>query len=431
MCEGVNLGPPLDSRTLWTLGIFLRTEAYLPFSPFKPPLTPPFTIMTTRLILKRKAPVEAEDLDAVEPVDTEPAAKRLQSKKRFETVHGQKTVNEIMELREKGKLVIPKHQRGYKWKSPLPQDFIDTVLHNGVTLSIVFNETFDPATGEKKFYLENGFQRLTTIERFLRDEFRTLDGLLHSELSRKEQQYIQNYQFSVSTFLNASHKDIITQFERLNKGVTLTNWERIRTYMSYPGLSPIMTHAQELLYTPGRGYNGVITHLHRKADDDNSTQLYNTISLMAGCAFGSDAISRIWSVIKDYIERPVAVPHLTDRLRFVMEIYAGVIERIGGQKGATAFLKKLYDTSYTTAAILWSSENSDSDQADLTEAWITAIVNLFLNPELEKAFSSSKGSTAGSWNSKRWQARASLALGEEFQTDEPGETDEEEDDEDA
>ena len=109
--------------------------------------------MAAKLILKRKA---AEEVDVVE----EAVAKRIRSsgtKKRFETVHGQKTVNEILDLREQGKLVIPTHQRGYKWKSPLPEDFIDTVLLNGVTLSIVFNETFDPATGGKKFFLENGF----------------------------------------------------------------------------------------------------------------------------------------------------------------------------------------------------------------------------------------------------------------------------------
>ena len=384
--------------------------------------------MAARLILKRKAN-PAEDapvgqVNTVGPVNTvgqvntvaPPAAKRARAsggttKKRFETVHGQKTVNEILELREGGKLVIPTHQRGYKWKSPLPEDFIDTVLLNGVTLSIVFNETFDPATGGKKFFLENGFQRLTTIERFLRDEFRTTDGRLHSELAHREQQYIQNYQFSVSTFLNASHKDIITQFERLNKGVTLTNWERIRTYMSYPGLSPIMTHAQALLYTPGQGYNHVITQLSRKADDDNGTQLYNTISLMAGCAFGSDAVSRIWSVIKDYIERPVDPVYLTQRLAFVMEIYAAVIERIGGKKGATSFLKKLYDTSYTSGAILWSHETTaEADQPALADSWTDAIVNLFDDPVIEKAYANSKGSTAGSWNAKRWKARAELAL---------------------
>jgi hypothetical protein len=359
---------------------------------------------------KRKAPLEQAVEQTDGPTPTADGARPL-VKKRYQTTHVQKSVSEILELIGTQALRIPEHQRKYKWKSPLPEDFIDTVLTNGVTLSIVFNEMYDRESGQRIYYLENGFQRITTIQRFISDEFKTLEGCLYSELTCKEKQYINDFQFCVCIINNLSQKDIITQFERLNKGVTLTNAERIRTYC-VSGLAPLMLAAERLLFAQGAPFQPTLARIH-KTGEATPTQLYNTIALMSGCAFGSHTMSQSWLVIKNYIEASIEEAVFLPRLTHVMAIYAAVITHLDStgapKKAVDAFLKKLWDPSYIAAAILYTRENpAKYPMENPVEDWADFIHRLFLDEEMEAQYSNTKGKISKSWDTSRWEARANI-----------------------
>jgi hypothetical protein len=358
---------------------------------------------------KRKAPLEQAQAQAVEPADGAGTV----VKKRYQTTHVQKSVAEVLEWIGNGSLCIPEHQRKYKWKSPLPEDFIDTVLTNGVTLSIVFNERFDRESEKVIYDLENGFQRITTIQRFINDEFKTLEGCLYSALTSQEKQYINNFQFSVCIIKNLSQKDIITQFERLNKGVTLTNAERIRTYC-ISGLSPLMLTAERLLFAQGAQFQPTLARIH-KTGDAPATELYNTIALMSGCAFGSKTMSHSWLIIKNYIEAPIEEAVFLPRLTHIMAIYEAVITQFyrtdAAKKVVDAFLKKLWDPSYVAAAILYTLENPTKyTMENPVEDWADFIHHLFLNKEMETQYSDTKGKISRSWDTTRWEARANILM---------------------
>ena len=326
-------------------------------------------------------------------------------RKRHQTTNVQKSVAEMFEMWSSGVLRVPGHQRGYKWKEPMAVEFIDTVLTNGPTLSFVVNESFDVEKNHKVYDLENGFQRLTTLKRYENDEFKNLEGQFYSELSPKEKQYIRDYQLQVCIVCNLTQKEIITQFERLNQSVSLTTAERISSY-SKSNLSPLLRLAQRHLFAPDGAFRPIIERLTNIATVNNPKQIYSLLALMSGCANGWETMSQKWTTIKNHIETPVNEEHLLTQLRHVLSIYEGVAEGIKGpKKSITAFLKKLWDPSYTTATILYSQPETDS------QVWTEFILELYANPALDRAFRGKRDgekSNGRAWGEKRWKAQANV-----------------------
>ena len=79
----------------------------------------------------------------------------------------------------------PDFQRGHVWTEEQQIKFLEFVLHGGKTGRILyFNNPYwhicRPKTGYTDFVCVDGLQRITAIQRFMRDEIRVF-GLLYSE----------------------------------------------------------------------------------------------------------------------------------------------------------------------------------------------------------------------------------------------------------
>jgi hypothetical protein len=133
------------------------------------------------------------------------------------------------------------YQRKYIWQPKDQIALIETILL-GYPIPEIYlwaNDT-DPETGDTKYSIVDGQQRLTTIQRFLNDDFKLnksgLDdkqadyaGKIFSELSVDHKKEFWKYQFS-SRFINDSldRDEISKLFLRLNRTSTTLNPQELR-----------------------------------------------------------------------------------------------------------------------------------------------------------------------------------------------------------
>ncbi|HGN1344203.1 TPA: DUF262 domain-containing protein [Pseudomonas aeruginosa] len=133
------------------------------------------------------------------------------------------------------------YQRKYIWQIKDQIALIETILL-GYPIPEIYlwaNDT-DPDTGETKYSIVDGQQRLTTIQKYLNDEFKlnkaSLDnneadysGKFFSELSADNKREFWRYQFS-SRFINETlqHEEIAKLFLRLNRTSTTLNPQELR-----------------------------------------------------------------------------------------------------------------------------------------------------------------------------------------------------------
>ncbi|MFI9456063.1 DUF262 domain-containing protein [Amycolatopsis sp. NPDC052450] len=114
------------------------------------------------------------------------------------------------------------YQRKYVWDRAKASRLIESFLINIPVPVCYFAENEDGT-----YEVIDGLQRITTIKKFLEDDFplrgvsvlRELDGLLFSQMSPKDQRRLQNRTVRCIVITEDSHPDIkFDVFERLNTG---------------------------------------------------------------------------------------------------------------------------------------------------------------------------------------------------------------------
>jgi len=114
-------------------------------------------------------------------------------------------------LNEVDRLIIPEYQRDFVWSDEQKELLIDSIFRSIPIGNIFLNER----RGSPTYEVVDGQQRLTTIFKFLNDEF-TYQGVLHSELPEEHQRRIDQY--VIQTYITKYSKvsDIIRLYYRLN-----------------------------------------------------------------------------------------------------------------------------------------------------------------------------------------------------------------------
>lgn len=120
--------------------------------------------------------------------------------------------------------LIPEYQRLYVWKLDRQSKFIRHILNDYPTHKVFIDNRKD------EWSILDGQQRLTTVMRFINDDFR-LDSCgkgtqewsnkLFSELDKGYQKLILNYTFSCEMIECASEEEIEGLFDGLNSGMPL------------------------------------------------------------------------------------------------------------------------------------------------------------------------------------------------------------------
>ena len=229
----------------------------------------------------------------------------------------EKSIEELLELRKDRALRVPKHQRGYCWDEDRKCQFIDTI-RRGLPIPCVCLYEDE----RRVLWIEDGQQRLTTIQKFFDNEFAvagagTDPGGYYKNLSEVDQRDFLRYKVPVLMFKRATDQERIEIFDRFQNGLALSAGER---YNSLRDLSQTVMFACDQLLTEGEGVHDRAIPIWGdrqidEADDDDEAReldgskrfivLKQSVALAAGLLWGPEYISEAYDVIRKVLYRAV------------------------------------------------------------------------------------------------------------------------------
>lgn len=157
------------------------------------------------------------------------------------------TVETISEKLSDGSIFIPKFQRRYVWNDAQASRLIESLIIQCPIPVIYLNQEAD-----EKLSVIDGNQRLTTIKKYLNNEFPLkgltaypeLEGSRFYELDPRFQRHIQNRTLRCIVILKDTHPQVkFDVFERLNTGATKLTPQELRHGLYFGDLMALATKA--------------------------------------------------------------------------------------------------------------------------------------------------------------------------------------------
>jgi len=198
----------------------------------------------------------------------------------------------LVEQFDNKEIIIPPHQREYRWEYVREEKFIQSILMGYPIPSILFSKNPD----ERFPSVEDGRQRLTAASRFRSNNFGIHWGagtVTYDELPERDQDYFNNSTLIVQTFYNATSSERIQIFDNQQNGIPLTVGEKLHAQIA----SPLVSLVMRLLMTPGVGLHdraipiwGVrgdpVDMEHGSSRDKRRKWLTNATALIMGLVYG-------------------------------------------------------------------------------------------------------------------------------------------------
>lgn len=157
------------------------------------------------------------------------------------------SVSTLLAMLEKGEVKIPKFQRRYVWSDRQASRLVESLIIQCPIPVIYLNQERD-----ETFSVIDGNQRLSSLDRFLKDEFALsgltsypeLGGLKFSQLDKRFQRHISNRVLRCTAILKDTHPQVkFDVFERLNSGAVALTRQELRHGLYY---GPLLKKASEI-----------------------------------------------------------------------------------------------------------------------------------------------------------------------------------------
>ena len=221
----------------------------------------------------------------------------------------QKSLVDILEEMNTGRLVIPDHQRGFVWQGDRPKKLVDTVL-SGMPMPAIIVRTERGGASN----LEDGQQRLTTLRMFYDGSLTTIDGRKYQDLTERERTEFEAYQVGLVEYKNAVPRQVIQIFNHFQNGMALTVGERL---FGMKRISPFVQYVVDNLLTPGQGLHSVAEEVWGYRTLDNGKRYKNltqVAALVAGLAYTPKHLSRKWGDLEEVTELDFPEQQVTQKL---------------------------------------------------------------------------------------------------------------------
>lgn len=218
-------------------------------------------------------------------------------------------------------IVIPPHQRGYVWTLRQQQKLVDAVMRGMPIPNITLR--MKRVGGMTVVSLEDGQQRLKTLQRFMTNAFQDKAGRTYSQLSDVERSRFESYSVNILTYKKATDEDAINIFNNLQNGSSCSVGERI---FSLAKISPIVQFSIDYLLTPGVGfYDRTVPFWgDRSAKGQRGSHMATALALCSGLAFGSQFISKKWNDIEDIVSRQFDQHRVIADLETIVSLFESV-----------------------------------------------------------------------------------------------------------
>lgn len=330
----------------------------------------------------------------------------------------QYTIRSLVEWRRKGKLMVPKHQRGYVWDLKRREGLIDTISRGLPIPSLTLSHV---DLSGNKYYIEDGQQRIETMVRYTKDDF-SVEGIFFSALGEDGQECFLNYKVPVLIYTGATPEERIEIFDRLQNGMALSSGERFHALRF---LSPLIQYTCETLLYENAELHELcepIWGLRLLVDDGDNrgdkTKRYRNLSeavcMISGTLWGPSFYSNTYEYLREKLRYPLSLQQKErslNLLKTIMCIYKKAldVELDAGEDKLS--LKKLRDSFWNpknfTGYILFSLWENEGKWPEITKKWIEFLIQYRKRPQLlkEKLLDVSSGLTQlevkyrAGWNS--------------------------------
>lgn len=273
-------------------------------------------------------------------------------------------LSQLIEEYQEKRIIVPPHQREFRWDLPRQQKFIESILKGYPIPSILMsNRRIDHFPT-----LEDGRQRITTASRYRADQFsvESLDGQQrkYSELSDIDRERFDNESVIVVTFSNASDNDRIQIFDWHQNGMPLTPGERYHAQHA----TPLIRFVKEQLMTPGIGYHDRAAAIWGirgdpanppegfVSSDKSRKWLLSATALVLGLSFGPGNATKKYEPEKGFMTADFPLSKQKDvkkDLERIFDIYEAVEARLTAIR-PKPWLNAYWDFGNFTGYIIYS-----------------------------------------------------------------------------
>jgi hypothetical protein len=305
---------------------------------------------------------------------------------------------------ENERLGIPDYQRDFVWSLRQQKRLIEAVRRGKPIPSLLLRNLEDE---DDSTTLEDGHQRLRTLQRFVRNEF-SVDGRFYSDLTEDEKKKILDYELIIVTYSGATDEVAREIFNDFQNGKPLTFGERLSA-----AASPIVEFATQQLLTPGQGYYERMERLFgagRTTKGRRGSDMAMAFALCAGLAFGIDHLSKKWDDAESVLHREFNEERLQQKLERYISVWERVNEiapittkarrneywNLGTFGGYIVYSFEIYGTADAAAYALPATEQG------LVEMWAQHIVDCYHDETLLVRTLHRDLSAARSWKLARW-----------------------------
>lgn len=311
-----------------------------------------------------------------------------------------RSLDDLLKSKAENRLTIPLHQRNSKvWNEKTRKNLINTIKNGYPIPSINIHEE---ASGIGS--IEDGLQRLTTLEMFKNNEFADSDGKYYIDWSEIDKYRYNSYQIPVLTFRNALLRERIEIFDRFQNGCPLRAGERINSLRH----TALIKYSIDMLRTPGKGLHDRAAKVWGPIKTGDKDKRYNdllaTVALVNGLAHGfrdnSGGITKNYDSLRNNINTPVNAKDTSACLEQLLTIYenADKIRHVEGKE----MLSIQRNPGNFTGYIVYSLKECPHDWKSLSEKWTDFIVkyrddNTILNSVLHKDLPNSRNWTVSRW----------------------------------
>ena len=311
-----------------------------------------------------------------------------------------RTIRDVLQSKQSGRLVTPPHQRNAKiWKLQSQQEFIDTCKRGLPFPSILIHEGADGVNS-----IEDGLQRLTILECYVNDEFVDTNGHKFSHWTPVDQALFMNYQVPVLLFRNASQAERISVFDRFQNGSPLKPGERLHSL----GDTPLVSFTKKVLLTPGVGLHDRAVKVwgpFKTGDKDKRySNLLKIVALVNGAAHGftdgTTGVTKKYESLRGNLVLPIDEAVVVCVLEEVFSIYEEV-DRLHPDVGKK-MLAKQADIGCFTGYIVYSLKSYPNWKL-LHDGWVAFLLSYRKNNEVLDTVLRKDRGAARNWNVTLWK----------------------------
>lgn len=189
------------------------------------------------------------DLIGSKPENTRKYFEPMRESERFHAVSKNRSSEEKHTTMSEAQLQIPEHQRFYVWSESKQVSLIDSIMVDNPVPLMVFTEEI--INGKIITFVQDGQQRLITIQKFMLGEFQW-NNKNYENFDEDERYNFLGYKITCEIIKNPTLEQISDIFERLNSGKPLTDndkfWNRRASSLVSFALDELITHSELKIY---------------------------------------------------------------------------------------------------------------------------------------------------------------------------------------